>query len=64
MAWFDKAIEQNPDGFWIYYEKANCLVKLGRKAEAKAAAQKSLELATAAKEDAYIGRNKKLLSTL
>ncbi|MGE5108702.1 MAG: DUF2911 domain-containing protein [Sphingobacteriales bacterium] len=64
LAWFDKAIEQNPDGFWIYHEKANCLVKLGKKAEAKAAAQKSLELATKAKDDAYIVRNQKLLSTL
>lgn len=64
LVWFDKAIEQNPDGYWIYYEKANCLVKLGKKAEAKSAAQKSLELATAGKDDAYIGRNKKLLSTL
>lgn len=64
LVWFDKAIEQNADGFWIYYDKASCLVKLGRKAEAKAAAQKSLELATKAKEDAYIDRNLKLLSTL
>lgn len=64
LAWFDKAIEQRPDGYWIYHEKANCLVKMGKKAEAKAAAQKSLELAKAAKDDAYIGRNEKLLSTL
>lgn len=64
LAWFDKAIEQTPEGYWIYHEKANCLVKLGKKAEAKAAAQKSLELATKAKDDAYIGRNQKLLSSL
>lgn len=64
LVWFDKAIEQNPNGYWIYYEKANCLVKMGKKAEAKAAAQKSLELAKASKDDAYIGRNEKLLSTL
>ena len=64
LVWFDKAIEQRPEGFWIYHDKANCLVKLGKKAEAKAAAQKSLELATKAKDDAYITRNQKLLSTL
>lgn len=64
LAWFDKAVEQNPDAYWVHYEKANCLVKLGKKAEAKASAQKSLELATAAKDDAYISRNQKLLSTL
>ncbi|RTL60353.1 MAG: DUF2911 domain-containing protein [Sphingobacteriales bacterium] len=64
LAWFDKAIEQTPNGYWIYYEKANCLLKMGKKAEAKVAAQKSLELAKASKDDAYIGRNEKLLSTL
>jgi Protein of unknown function (DUF2911) len=64
LVWFDKAIEQRPDGYWIYHEKANCLTKLGKKAEAKAAAQKSLEMATKEKDDAYIGRNQKLLATL
>lgn len=64
LTWFDKAVEQNPKAYWVYYEKANCLVKLSRKAEAKTTAQKSLELAKAAKDDAYIGRNEKLLSTL
>jgi hypothetical protein len=64
LSWYDKAIEQNPNGYWIYHEKALCLAKMGKKAEAKAAAQKSLELAKNAKDDAYIGRNEKLLSTL
>ncbi|HET9057153.1 MAG TPA: DUF2911 domain-containing protein [Chitinophagaceae bacterium] len=64
LIWFDKALEQRPEAYWIYYEKASCLVKMGRKAEAKATAQKSLELATKGKDDAYISRNQKLLSTL
>jgi hypothetical protein len=62
--WFDKAIEQNPTAFWIYYNKANCLAKLGKKSEAIAASNKSIELATAAKNDDYIALNKKLQASL
>lgn len=62
--WFDKAIAQNPNAFWIYYQKANCLAKLGKKQEATAAANKSIELAKAAKNDDYISLNNKLLATL
>ena len=36
LAWFDKAIEQNP-GFFIHHNRANCLARLGRKEEANAA---------------------------
>jgi hypothetical protein len=63
-AWFDKAIEQNPTAFWIYYNKANCLAKMGKKSEAIAVSNKSIELATAAKNDDYIALNKKLQATL
>jgi hypothetical protein len=63
-AWFDKAIEQNPTAFWIYYNKANCLAKLGKKSEAIAVSNKSIELATAAKNDDYVSLNKKLQATL
>lgn len=62
--WFDKAIEQNPTAFWIYYNKANCLAKLGKKSEAIAASNKSIELATAAKNDDYVALNKKLQASL
>jgi hypothetical protein len=64
LAWFDKAIEQQPDGFFIYHQKANCLAKLGRKEEAIAAAKKSIELAQQAKNDDYIRLNEKLLDQL
>jgi hypothetical protein len=63
-AWFDKAIEQNPTAFWIYYNKANCLAKLGKKSEAIAVSNKSIELATAAKNDDYVSLNKKLQASL
>lgn len=64
LQWFDKAIEQNPNGFFIYYQKANALVKLGRKDEAKAAAQKSIGLAREQKNDDYVRLNEKLLADL
>lgn len=64
LTWFDKAIEQNPKGFFIYHQKANALAKLGRKAEAKTTAQKSIELAKEAKNDDYVRLNEKLLATL
>lgn len=62
--WFDKATEMNPNQYWVWYQKANCLAKLGRKADATAAARKSMELATAAKNTDYVTLNEKLLATL
>jgi len=64
LGWFDKAIEANPTAFWIYHQKANCLAKLGKKSEAKATAEKSKELATAAKNDDYVKLNEKLIAEL
>jgi hypothetical protein len=64
VAWFDKAIAQQPDGFWIYHQKANALAKLGKKVEAKASAEKSIELAKEAKNDDYVQLNEKLLAQL
>ncbi|HET9825587.1 MAG TPA: DUF2911 domain-containing protein [Chitinophagaceae bacterium] len=64
VAWFDKAIEQQPDGYWIYHQRANALAKLGKKDEAKASAQKSIELAKTAKNDDYVRLNEKLLEQL
>jgi tetratricopeptide (TPR) repeat protein len=64
LAWFDKAIEQQPDAFFIHHQRANCLAKLGRKDEAIAAAKKSMELAKEAKNDDYVRLNEKLLAQL
>jgi Protein of unknown function (DUF2911)/Tetratricopeptide repeat len=64
LAWFDKAVEGNPGAFWIHHQRANCLAKLGKKEEAKAAAEKSKELATTAKNDDYVKLNEKLLAEL
>jgi tetratricopeptide (TPR) repeat protein len=64
VAWFDKAIEQNPKAFWVYYQKARALAKLGKKAEAMAVSQKSMELAKEAKNDDYVALNEKLQKEL
>jgi hypothetical protein len=52
--WADKAIIDNPSAFWMTLLKARILVKQGDKSGAKAAAQKTVELATAAKNDDYV----------
>lgn len=62
--WFGKAAEAQPDAFWVFHQQANCLAKLGKKKEARAAAEKSIELAKAAKNDDYVKLNEKLLSKL
>ncbi|NJO24977.1 MAG: tetratricopeptide repeat protein [Bacteroidia bacterium] len=64
LEWFDKAIAQNPNAFWVWHQKANCLAKLGKKQDAIVSAKKSIELATAAKNNDYVELNNKLLKTL
>ena len=64
LAWFNKAVEAQPDAFWIQHQWANCLAKLGQKNEARTAAMKSKELAIAAKNDDYVKLNDKLLKEL
>lgn len=62
--WIDLAAEQNPDAFWIWHQKAKIYAKAKDVAGAKAAAQKSIELAKVAKNDDYVALNNKLLATL
>lgn len=62
--WFAKAVEAQPNAFWIRYQQARALAKLGKKAAAKEAALKSKELALAAKNQDYVTLNDKLISTL
>ena len=64
LAWFDKAVELQPKAFWMHHQRANALSKLGKKEEAKAAANKSMELAKEAKNDDYVKLNEKLLAEL
>lgn len=64
LAWFDKAIELQPNAYWVYHQRANALAKLGKKDDAKASAKKSIELAKEAKNDDYVRLNEKLLDQL
>ncbi|MBG9377323.1 DUF2911 domain-containing protein [Panacibacter sp. DH6] len=64
VTWLDKAIAANPDAFWMQYQKARALAKLGKKADALAASNKSVELAKKAKNDDYVALNEKLQKEL
>lgn len=64
VKWMDKAIQENPKGFWIYHNKANVLAKQGKKKEAVEAANKSIELAKEARNDDYVQLNEKLIASL
>jgi hypothetical protein len=64
LAWFDKAVQANANAYWIQHQRANCLAKMGRKSEAIAAAEKSKELAVAAKNNDYVKLNDKLIASL
>ena len=64
LTWFNKAVEQNPTAFFMQYQRANCLVKLGKKQDAIAASTKSLELSKAANNADYIKLNEDLLKSL
>lgn len=64
LIWFNKAADQNPKAFWILYQKASCLAKLGKKDEAKTTALKSIEVAKEAKNEDYVVLNEKLIATL
>ncbi|WP_461079681.1 DUF2911 domain-containing protein [Spirosoma flavus] len=54
LGWATKATEQNPKAFWIMLLKARIELKLKEKASAIASAEKTVELATAAKNADYV----------
>jgi tetratricopeptide (TPR) repeat protein len=64
LAWLEKATALNPDAFYMFYQKARVLAKLGKKQEALAVSNKSMELAKAAKSDDYVALNVKLQNEL
>lgn len=64
LAWLDKAVAAQPNAFWMHHQRANCLAKLGKKEEAKTAAERSKALATEQKNDDYVKLNEKLLAEL
>ncbi len=60
IEWFNKAVELNPNAYWMHYQRAKALAKAGRKTEALEASKKSMELAKAQKNDDYVKLNEKL----
>ena len=64
VVWFDKAIEQNPNAYWVHHQKANALAKLGKKEDARKTASKSMELARTQNNQDYVKLNEKLLANL
>jgi hypothetical protein len=63
-AWLEKAAEQQPTAFWVHHQKAIALSKLGKKEDAKKAAQKSMELAKQQNNEDYVRLNEKLIASL
>lgn len=64
LEWYTKAEAQNPEAYWVVYQKASCLAKLGKKQEAIAAANKSMDLAKKGKNEDYVSLNEKLIASL
>ena len=64
LEYFNKAVEQNPEAYWVQYNWATCLAKLGKTNQARAAAEKSKELAIEGKNNDYVRLNEKLLKSL
>jgi hypothetical protein len=62
--WIDKAIEANPNAFWMTLLKARIHAKQGDKAGATAMCNKTIELATAANNDDYIKMANELKASL
>jgi hypothetical protein len=64
LQWFNKAVELQPRAYFVIYQQANCLAKLGKKDEARAAALKSKSLAAEQNNNDYVRLNDKLLAEL
>lgn len=62
--WMGKAVKEDPNAFWVWYQQAKLQAKLGKKNEAIASAKKSIELAKAQKNDDYVTLNNNLLASL
>ncbi|MDP4151021.1 MAG: DUF2911 domain-containing protein [Bacteroidota bacterium] len=64
LEWFNKAAELQPNAFFVFYQKARCEAKLGKKQDAIATAKKSIELSKAANNSDYVTLNEKLIASL
>lgn len=64
MEWINKAISNNPKGYWLYMTKAKIAAKQNDKATATAAANECNKLATESNDDSYIKQSKDFLKEL
>ncbi|MBO9595510.1 MAG: DUF2911 domain-containing protein [Niabella sp.] len=64
IEWFSKAAAAQPKAYWIQYQYAKALAKAGRKKDARAAAEASMQLAKENNNDDYVRNNQKLIATL
>ena len=62
LEWVNKATEQNPKAYWVFLLKAKIEMKQKDYAAAAVSAQKVIDLATADKDDTYVGHGQKILS--
>ncbi|WP_316931656.1 DUF2911 domain-containing protein [Nonlabens sp. YIK11] len=56
--WINKAVEKNPNAYWMWRSKSLMEAQMGNKDKAIASAKKSLELAAAAPNPDYVRLNK------
>lgn len=61
LTWVNKAVEENPTAFYMYYTKARIEYALKDKAAAKSSVEKTIALAKEAKNDDYVTLANKLL---
>jgi len=62
--WAKKATEKNPDAYYMFYLLAEIQAKNGKKEDALASANRSIELSRQNKRDDYIDLNNKLIKSL
>jgi len=62
--WIAKAVDQNPNAYWVRMAQARILAKKGDKAGAKASALQVVDLATKAKNDDYVKMANELIAGL
>lgn len=64
LEWANKAVDQQPEAFWVSHTKAKIQAKMGDKKGATETATKSLNQAKAARNQDYVALNEKLLDSL
>jgi len=62
LIWVNKAVEQNPNAFWVMMLKARIEYKLNDTKSAIATAEKTVALATTAKNDDYVKMGNQLIA--